>query len=66
MIRKVESLFAHGVEKVIWFFTKSKRLFVALPNQAWQIDDWNKDLELFDGVVVNVAAYIAAEGFELE
>jgi Uma2 family endonuclease len=66
VIRKVESLFAHGVEKVIWFFTKSKKVFIALPNQAWQIDDWNKDVDLFQGVTVNVAAYIAQEGFELE
>jgi hypothetical protein len=66
VIRKVDSLFKHGVEKVIWFFTKSRKVFIALPNQAWQIDDWNKEVELFAGVSVNVAAFIAKEGFQLD
>ncbi|AEE50504.1 hypothetical protein [Haliscomenobacter hydrossis] len=66
VIRKVDSLFKHGVEKVIWFFSKSKKVFIALPGQAWQIDDWNQDVELFEGVKVNVADFIAQEGFKLE
>ncbi|HPH20133.1 MAG TPA: hypothetical protein PLE32_15190, partial [Haliscomenobacter sp.] len=66
VIRKVDSLFKHGVEKVIWFFSKSKKVFIALPGQAWQIDDWNQDVELFEGIKVNVADYIALEGFKLE
>ena len=66
VIRKVDSLFKHGVEKVIWFFSKSKKVFIALPGQAWQIDDWNQDVELFEGIKVNVADYIAQEGFKLE
>ena len=66
VIRKVDSLFKHGVEKVIWFFSKSKKVFIALPGQAWQIDDWNQDVELFGGVKVNVADFIAQEGFKLD
>lgn len=66
VIRKVDSLFKHGVEKVIWFFSKSKKVFIALPGQAWQIDNWNQDVELFGGVKVNVADFIAQEGFKLE
>lgn len=66
VIHKVENLFKHGVEKVIWFFTKSKKVFIALPNQPWQMDDWNKDVTLFADVKVNIAAYIEQEGFKLE
>jgi hypothetical protein len=66
VIHKVENLFKHGVEKVIWFFTKSKKVFIALPNQPWQMDDWNKDVILFEDVKVNIAAYIEQEGFKLE
>jgi hypothetical protein len=66
VIHKVENLFKHGVEKVIWFFTKSKKVFIALPNQPWQMDDWNKDVVLFENVKVNIAAFIEQEGFKLE
>lgn len=66
VIHKVENLFKHGVEKVIWFFTKSKKVFIALPDQPWQMDDWNKDVVLFENVKVNIAAYIEQEGFKLE
>ena len=65
VIHKVENLFKHGVKKVIWFFT-SKKVFIALPNQPWQMDDWNKDVPLFENVTVNVATYIEQEGFKLE
>lgn len=66
VIRKVDSLFKHGVEKVIWFFSKSRKVVIALPGQAWQIDDWSQDIEILDQVKVNIAAYIAREGFILE
>ena len=66
VIHKVENLFKKGVEKVIGFFTKSKKVFIALPDQAWQMDDWNKDVTVFENVTVNVAAYIQQEGFKLE
>lgn len=66
VIHKVENLFKHGVEKVIWFFTKSKKVFIALPDQPWQMDDWNKDVILFEDVKVNIAAFIEQEGFKLE
>ena len=66
VLRKLDSLFNHGVEKVIWFFTKSKKVCIALPGQAWQIDDWNQHLTLFEGVKVNIADYIAQEGFKLD
>ena len=66
VIRKVDSLFKHGVEKVIWFFSKSRKVVIALPGQAWQIDDWNQDIEILDQVKVNIADYITREGFILE
>ena len=66
VIHKVENLFKHGVKKVIWFFTKSKKVFIALPNHPWQMDDWNKDVTLYQNVTVNIAAYIEEEGFKLE
>lgn len=66
VLGKLDSLFNHGVEKVIWFFTKSKKVCIALPGQAWQINDWNQDITLFEGVKVNIADYIAQEGFKLD
>jgi hypothetical protein len=35
----------------------------ATPDAPWQFYEWDKDVELTDGVVMNIGAYIQAEGF---
>jgi hypothetical protein len=66
IVKKVERLFSFGTEKVIWIFTKSKKILTAIPNASWQFDDWNNDVELLDGVKINLAKYIEEEGFNTE
>jgi hypothetical protein len=65
VIRKIRRLFAFGTEKVVWIFTKSQKVFSATPDAPWQVYDWDKDVELIDGVAMNLAAYVEQEGFNL-
>lgn len=65
VIRKIRRLFTSGTEKVIWIFTKSQKIFSATADAPWQVYDWNQDVELLEGVKINLAKYIADEGFQL-
>lgn len=66
VVRKMRRLFTFGTEKVIWIFTKSQKIFSATADDApWQVFDWDKDVELIDGIRVNLARFLAEEGFNL-
>lgn len=65
VVRKIRRLFAFGTEKVVWIFTKSQKIFSATADAPWQVFDWDKDVELMDGVRVNLARYMEEEGFSL-
>jgi hypothetical protein len=62
VVRKVNRLFAFGTEKVIWFFSKSKKVISATPHAPWQFFDWGHDIELLSGIVMNIANHLKAEG----
>ena len=62
VVRKVNRLFAFGTEKVVWVFSKSKKVISATPNAPWQISNWNDDVELMNGIVMNIDRYLKEEG----
>ena len=66
VVRKMRSLFTFGTEKVVWVFTKSRMVISATPSAPWTFTDWDKDIELLDGVTMNLATYVEQEGFNLE
>ncbi len=59
---KTQKLFDFGVEKVFWVFSKTRRLFVALPNQDWIFTNWSNDVPIMDGCVLNVKNLLDEEG----
>jgi Uma2 family endonuclease len=61
---KTKKLLASGVEKVIWFFTKTQLVLIARPNEDWILADWQRDIEVWEGVKVNVAQYLAKNGIQ--
>lgn len=48
--QKTETLLNFGVEKVIWFFTSSRKALQAERGKDWIISDWNATMSLF-GVI---------------
>ena len=66
VVRKVNRLFAAGAEKVVWVFSRSKKVMSATPHAPWQVYNWDSDVELMEGVVMNIAAYLKEEGINTE
>ncbi|UTA67876.1 Uma2 family endonuclease [Emticicia sp. 21SJ11W-3] len=65
LTRKTGKLFEFGVEKVFWVVTATQQVIVTSPNEDWLIKDWNKDVELFDGININIGKYLEEEGIKL-
>ncbi len=66
VVRKLNRLFAFGTPRVVWVFTQSRKILAATPDAPWQFYDWRHDVELTDGITLNLAAYLKQEGIELE
>ncbi len=57
---KIEDYHNFGVKKVIWIFSKTKKTIFATPELPWHIYDWNKDIEILDGVSFNLNKLLEA------
>ncbi len=64
VVRKIRSLFSFGTEKVVWVFTKSKMVISATPTAPWQFYKWDQDVELMQGVLLNVGRFCKEEGID--
>jgi Uma2 family endonuclease len=62
--RKTQKLLDFGVEKVIWIFTDTKKVSIATQNDAWLTVNWDKDMELLNGLIFNISQYLQDEGIE--
>ncbi|GGD53987.1 hypothetical protein GCM10011514_17730 [Emticicia aquatilis] len=65
LTRKTEKLFEFGTEKVFWVITASQKVIIAQPNEDWYIRSWDKDIELFDGININIGKYLDEEGIKI-
>lgn len=64
--RKTQNTLDFGTEKVIWIFTASRKIMVATAGADWLIRDWDKPVEVLDGISFNVAVYLEEQGIRLE
>ncbi len=60
--RKTDNLLKFGTQKVIWILTKTQKIIVAEPNKDWLMIDWQKDVEITQGITFNVPQYLKKEG----
>ena len=51
---KSEEMMDFGTERILWVLTKHKKIFVFSKNETTQILDWNKDVVVMEGVVLNI------------
>lgn len=63
---KIRKLLDFGVQRVVWVFTGSRTVIVAEPGKDWLTKDWGQMIELWEGQMFNVAAYLEQEGIALE
>ena len=65
LTEKNKTLFDFGVERVVWIFTKDKKILLAEPNQDWILRDWSKDFTLIAGHSINLEQLIEKKGYKI-
>jgi len=59
---KTQRMLEFGVKKVIWIFTSSQKIIIAELDKPWLTVNWTEEVELIDGLKINVAAYLKKKG----
>lgn len=61
LYKKTRKLFAFGVQKIIWVLTDAQVVMIATPERIETVN-WDKDVDIMDGHVFNIGAYLAKKG----
>ncbi len=59
VVEKVNDYHGFGVKNVIWIFTKNKKIMVAKANKPWLTLDWTTEVEVMEGLTLNVGDLVA-------
>ncbi len=54
VLQKIQDYLDFGVQKVFWIFTKPKNVMIADSSLPWLTYDWDKDVEIMEGVSFNL------------
>ncbi len=60
-IEKTDKLLKSGIKKVIWILTSPKKIIVAEKDKNWIITEYNSDIEVLDGIVLNLENLLKEE-----
>ena len=61
IIEKSQKMLDFGTEKVIWITTKSKKIFVSSSTERWYMVNFNEDIPLIDGCILNLGQLLKDE-----
>ncbi|MDQ7028374.1 MAG: Uma2 family endonuclease [Ardenticatenia bacterium] len=61
MREKTEDLLGAGVKRVIWYTTRDRRVLVAEVGQRWYLTTWDDEVEVLEGLPLNLAQLLAEE-----
>jgi Uma2 family endonuclease len=62
---KTKNLLDFGVKEVFWFFSASKQVAIARPNQDWVISNWDKELLVLGEYKFSLESLLEKGGFKL-
>ena len=65
MYEKTQELLDAGVKKVVWYITKVKKVLVAEKGKYWITADWDFDVEITQGVKLNLEKLLKEAGIEI-
>jgi hypothetical protein len=63
---KTQKLLDFGTEKVIWILTNIKKVMIATPNAPWVMVEWHQDIEILEGIVFNIQAFLDKRGIDAD
>ena len=63
---KTQKLLDFGVEQLIWFFTTSRKVMIARPNQPWITTNWDQPVQLLENYTFSLTALLQQEGIQLD
>lgn len=58
--RKTDQLLDFGVQQVLWVFTTTEKFMIAERTKRWETGNWTEDLELRDGISINIQVLMDA------
>jgi len=61
MLAKTQKMLDFGTERVIWIQTKTKKILVSEANKPWMMVNFTDDIELMQGVSLNLAQLLTDE-----
>jgi len=62
--KKTQKLLDFGVEMVIWIFSESKKVMSANAGEDWITADWHKEINLLNGVMINLSEILKKRGID--
>ncbi|WP_457622338.1 Uma2 family endonuclease [Persephonella sp.] len=63
-LKKTETLLESSVKKVIWIFTKEKKLLVGEKGKRWFITNWDDNIDLIEDIKLNLHQLLKEESGE--
>ena len=63
---KTQKLLDFGVQQVIWFFTPSRKVMIARPDQPWLTTNWDQPVQLLENYTFSLAALLQQEDIRLD
>jgi Uma2 family endonuclease len=64
VLTKSQKMLDFGVEKVIWISTQTKKIFVMPATERWYLVNFDEDIPLIEGCVLNLAQLLREEEIE--
>lgn len=62
--RKTQDLLDSGIKKVVWIFTKEKKIWIAEKGKRWIITDWDDEINIFDDINFNLKKLLDKENIK--
>ncbi|RTZ60143.1 MAG: Uma2 family endonuclease [Gammaproteobacteria bacterium] len=66
ILAKTQDLLDSGVETVIWFLTRERKVLFAQRGKDWLISNWERDLKITEEVTLNIEKLLKEEGITLD
>jgi hypothetical protein len=51
---KLDDYLRFGVKQVVWVFTRTRKVMIAVPDSPWLMVGWNSDIRMLEGICFNL------------